>query len=478
MADQKPLVLDADGTFLRTDMLLETFWAGLGKDPIRVIRTSFANLRNRAKLKAELAEIADIRADLLPVNEAVAELARESVAAGREVIIASASDISLVEPLAKAHGLSDRVFASENGVNLKGEAKAQALVNTFGEAGFDYAGNEPADRAIWDHAENALIVGDLPREEAALAKAGKSVSTLPGGWKMRDLIRAMRPHQWVKNILLLLPMIAAHDFTLSTLFLVIAGMAAFSFAASSIYIVNDLLDLEADRLHKTKCKRPFASGEVPILVGMFACKGLGILALGIGYLLGPAFFGVVALYMLLSLSYSLRLKRMRWIDIACLAGLYTLRVVAGAAASQVDVSGYLLVFIYPIFLTLGCVKRLTELSLATNDDRLPGRGYGRKDRGDLLNVAALGMFATLLIFFMYSFTENALKLYPSQWLLWAALIPMAAWLYRMMRLGYFGKQDYDPIVFAMRDKRGIGLLLITLALMFYAAGLFHQWFGF
>ena len=137
----------------------------------------------------------------------------------------------------------------------------------------------------------------------------------------------------------------------------------------------------------------------------------------------------------------------------------------------------MLIFIFPVFISLGCVKRLTELTLATSDARLPGRGYGRGDRGDLLNVAGLGTAGALLIFFLYTLSDQARALYPSQWILWVAMIPIAVWLIRMVRLGYFGKQDYDPIVFAMRDKRGIGLLLLTLSLMFYAAGLWQSWFG-
>ncbi|MCK4712432.1 MAG: prenyltransferase, partial [Marinosulfonomonas sp.] len=157
---------------------------------------------------------------------------------------------------------------------------------------------------------------------------------------------------------------------------------------------------------------------------------------------------------------------------------YTLRVVAGAAASGVAASGFMLIFIFPVFIALGCVKRLTELTLATSDDRLPGRGYGRPDREDLLNVAGLGSVGALLVFFLYSFSEQALELYPTRWLLWVALLPLAWWLTRMVRLGYLGKQDYDPIVFAMTDKRGIGILMLLLSLMFYAAGLWQQWLGF
>lgn len=287
----------------------------------------------------------------------------------------------------------------------------------------------------------------------------------------------MRPHQYVKNALLLLPMIAAHDFSLSTLLLVILGMAAFSAAASSIYMINDLLDLEADRLHPTKCRRPFASGALPIQVGMAAFVALVAIALGISALLGPAFLAVVAGYMLLSLTYSLKLKRMRWIDIFTLAALYTIRVVAGAAASRVDVSIYMLIFIYPIFLSLGCVKRLTELALATGDERLPGRAYGRGDRSDLLNMASLGIIGALVIWALYVTSPQGMTLYPTQWIMWLAMLPIALWLIRMVLLGYHGKQDYDPIVFAMRDRMGIGLLLITLSLMFWAAGLWADWFG-
>ncbi len=477
MSKAKPLVLDVDGTFLKTDMLFECFWAGLGKDPLGTIAVSLRNLTNPAALKRELVNIADLRTDLLPVNAELKKLAEESRAAGREVILASASDITLVEQLAADHGLSGQVIGSDGENNLKGSRKAEALVERYGESGFDYAGNERADVPIWNRAENALIVGDHPSIRRDMAAKGKNVTEFTGGWTWRDLFRALRPHQYVKNVLLLLPMLAAHDFSLNTLILVVLGMAAFSAAASSIYIVNDLLDLEADRLHATKHRRPFASGAVPIRIGMIAGVLLGVFSLGLGALLGVAFLLVVAAYMALSLAYSLRLKRMRWIDIATLASLYTLRVVAGAAAGQVLVSGFMLIFIFPVFITLGCVKRLTELTLATNDDPLPGRGYGRPDRGDLLNMAWVGTVGALVVFFLYTLSAQAVELYPTRWILWAAMIPIAMWLMRMLRLGYFGKQDYDPIVFAMRDKRGIGLLLLTLSMMFYAAGLWQEWFG-
>ena len=330
----------------------------------------------------------------------------------------------------------------------------------------------------------ALSTRDYPELATALAaQLGIALSeakgeTRPQSWNARALLKAIRPHQWVKNILLLLPLLAAHRFDSGSLLLALLGIVAFSAAASSIYVVNDLVDLEADRLHPKKCKRPFASGTVPLTVGMLTGLVLVSVALGVGAYLGPKFLAITLLYVFVSVAYSMRLKRMRWVDIILLASLYSVRVVAGAAAAGVAVSGAMLFFIFPVFLTLGAVKRLTELTLATNDERLPGRGYGRPDRGKLLNFAVVSMISALLIFFIYSQSAQAMALYPDRWFLWLAILPLAAWLFRMVRLGYYGKQDYDPIVFALIDKRGIGLILITLSLMFYAAGLWAQWFGF
>lgn len=469
MADDKPLVLDIDGTFLKTDMLFECFWGALGKDPLSACRCAVANLTDRARLKRELAGIADLNVALLPVHPELKDYADQQRDAGREVLLVSASDQRLVSDLAQYHGYSKDSCGSDGVRNLKGEVKAEYLCQIYGDQGFDYAGDHAADRAVWAQADKALVVGDIE----PTARPGQDVIRFAGGWSGRALLKAIRPHQWVKNVLLFLPILASHEFTLTNLLLLLLGIMAFSAAASSIYIVNDLLDLEADRQHVKKRFRPFAAGTVPIPVGMLAFVLLSCAALGISALLGAGFLFTILIYMGLSLAYSLQLKRMRWVDIAALASLYTLRVVAGAAATGVEASLYMMVFIFPVFITLGCVKRMTELALATSDARLPGRGYGRADMGDLVNVSGLGMVFSLLIFFLYTGSDQAQMLYPTQWLLWLAMVPMAAWLLRMIRLGYHGKQDHDPIVFALKDKRGIGLLLITVSLIIVATRLWQ-----
>ncbi|MCX8509717.1 MAG: UbiA family prenyltransferase, partial [Rhodobacteraceae bacterium] len=304
----KPLVLDVDGTFLRTDLLWECFWAGLGRAPLATMRACARHFGHRPALKEALAGVAGLRTDLMPVNAELADLALQSRVAGRAVVLASGADRSLVRQLAADYGLSERVFASDGQVNLTGARKAAALVAAYGEGGFDYAGNSAVDMAVWEHADQALVVGHVASART-LATRGQNVLELSPTFEPRALLRALRPHQWVKNILLLLAMIAAHRFDLATLLPIMWGILAFSAAASSIYLVNDLLDLEADRLHPTKKRRPFAAGTVPITLGMGTIAVLAMLALGISAALNLPFLGVVLVYMGLSLAYSLRLKR-------------------------------------------------------------------------------------------------------------------------------------------------------------------------
>lgn len=470
MTQKRPLAVDIDGTFLKTDMLFEGFWLAMGKQPLKTIKTVFQNFKDRARLKREITDLADVNVELLPVNPDIQAYIDEAKSEGREVIFASASDASLVQRLADYHGLDGDHIGSDGHVNLKGDAKAAALNARFGEGEYAYAGDQDLDLKVWKSAGEAIIVGRHPAAVRQLKADGVKVVQVKKSWSRRSLAMGLRPHQWVKNALLFLPLIVAHSTDPLALLRVVLAIAAFSAAASSIYIVNDLLDLEADRQHPKKRFRPLASGNARIPDAMLMSVALGAFALGVGFIMGWALLGVIALYMVLSLSYSLKLKKMRWVDIATLAGLYTLRVIAGGLAAQLLASGWLVGFIFPTFLALGCVKRLTELTLAKSDGKVPGRGYRKSDREDLVNVAGLGVFFSLLVFLMYTFSDTAATLYDDIWMLRLAIIPLALWQIRMVLLGWQGKQDYDPIVFAMRDKSGIAIIAVTVLILFYAAG--------
>lgn len=472
MTSIRPLVVDVDGTFLKTDMLYEGFWLALGKDPARALQTSFRLFGKRAKLKEEMTRLADIQVELLPVNKDVLDLMHKARSEGREVIFASGADRLLIEHLAQLYSFEGDHIASDGIINMTGHRKAVELVQRYGEAGFDYVGDAQIDLEVWRHAGAAIIVGKLPAAQKELESLGLEVTTLGKTNRRRSLIRSLRPHQWVKNILLLLPMVAAHLWDADGFVAVLLAMVAFSAAASSIYIVNDLLDLEADRQHPTKKNRPIAAGAVRIPRAMITSLVLGVVALGLGGILGARVLGIVSLYMLLSLSYSLSLKKMRWIDIVALACLYSLRVIAGAFAAGIVASGWLVTFIFPAFFALGCVKRLTELTLARSDGKVPGRGYVKADRSGLLNVASLCASGSVLVFLVYSFSPTGEMLYDNPLMLRIALVPVSLWMVRMIWLGWHGKQDYDPLVFAMRDKIGLGLIAATIAVLFYAAGVF------
>lgn len=465
-----PLVTDLDGTLLRSDTLLESFWKGMGVAPLRTIATSVRLIRQRAALKAELARIARPEVALIPVDTDVEALLNRARQEGRPVHLVSGAAHDLVAEAAKAHGPFDSVHGSDGATNLTAANKAARLETMFGTKGYDYIGDSSADIPVWQSAREGFVARPRPAFLQMLKLKGLTPMPIGSPWRKRDLLRALRPHQWLKNMLLFLPLIAAHRLDAEGIFSVILGVIAFSALASSIYIVNDLIDLDADRQHETKCKRPFASGAVPIKVGMAASLGLGLLGMALGAFLGPWMLVVLLVYLVSTLSYSMHLKRVRWVDVTMLAGLYTLRVVAGAVAGGVEASGWLFGFIFPIFLSLGCVKRLTELSRAKGEGFLPGRRYQAKDRDDLLNVAIVAGIGSVAVFTAYSLSDTADALYHPVKLLWLVAFLLAAWLTRMVWTGWRGEQDYDPIIFAITDRIGMALFLLAVAVLVYAGG--------
>jgi len=462
-----PLVVDVDDSLLKTDLLMECFWAALGRHPLLCLMAVLTLMNNRAKLKARLAGLAALDLALLPRR---AEVQSVITAARGEVILASGSDIALVESLSVQLGLSAAPMGSDGVTNLTGAQKAKALVARYGAGKFIYVGDSLKDIPVWQSAAGGYCVAPSNIMASKLSAAGVSVTPIGAPAKTSDLVRSMRPRQWLKNVLLFLPLLAAHRFDIEGIALAFWGVAVFSAAASSIYIVNDLMDLEADRKHETKCNRPFAAGAASILSGMGASAALALGALGGALLHSWQLAAIIALYMALSLSYSLGLKRLRWVDIAMLASLYTLRVVAGSVAVGVAMSGWLGAFVFPVFLALGGVKRLIELGKTKSEAALPGRGYARRDREDLRNIAITASVGSIVIYTLYTYSAVATALYQNLFEIRLAVIPVALWLGRMIYLGWHGRMDYDPIVFALRDPIGLALVGTGAFMLVQAAG--------
>lgn len=466
--DLTPLVLDVDGTLLRTDMLHENFWAAMGHDSPAALGALARGWQAPNRLKADLRRIAGPNVALLPLRPEVVALAEAARGEGRPVHLASGSDHGLVEAVARQLDLPGEHFGSDGSRNLTGATKAQVLVDRFGTGGFDYAGNAEADLPAWGAARRVIAVAPgsgLRRRLDALGKPLQIVGARPGAGA---LWREMRPHQWVKNLLLFLPLLVAHDFGAAALVATLLAAAAFCAGASAIYILNDLLDLEADRLHPEKRLRPIASGALPIRDAMVASGGLALLALALAWGAGPPVAGLTLFYMVLNLSYSLWLKKRRWIDLASLAVMFLLRVLTGAAAAQIAVPGLVLGLVFAVFFTLACVKRMTALARATDGGQLPGRGYSRADFKRLEWVAAAGIAVSAALFLVYAFSGHSAALYESQLLLAVAVLPLAAWLFRVVRLSEQGRENYDPVRFVTHDRTGLLIAALGAGLVLLA----------
>ena len=455
MSQPAHFVVDLDGTLVRSDLLLETFVRVARRSPLSLLLVPFWLLRGRAHLKRELARRGSFDAAALPYDAAVLdELARQR-AAGRSLVLATAADAGAAQRVADHLRLFDRVFASDGVTNLKGEAKARALVDSFGEKGFEYAGNDRFDLPCWRRSSAAVVAGSNPSVVRALEAEGIPQRSLPREQRTSGaLLRAMRPYQWAKNVLLFVPLLTAHVIFLpEAVWAAALAFAAFSLAASAVYLANDLLDLEDDRRDPAKRRRPIAAGELPIAVALVAIPLLLAAAAAVSWRLPPAFGAMLAVYVATSFAYSLWLKRLVLLDVLVLAGLYALRILAGAAAVEVVVSHWLLGFSVFIFLSLALVKRYVQVAnaAARNETRVHGRGYEPGDGRLLAMLGATSGYISVLVFALYLTSAQVVALYSAPDVLWLACPPMLYWISRIWLLAHRGTLDEDPVLFAVHD---------------------------
>lgn len=454
----KPLVVDLDGTLLRSDLLLESGMAFVRYHPLRSYQPLLWLRKGKAKLKENLAQAVKMDVSVLPYDPAIISFIKQEKAKGRYIVLATASHRILADQVAAHLQLFDEVLATENDHNLAAEHKRDCLLERYGEGGFDYVGNSSDDLCIWAVAERAWLVN--PSEKILhQAKAQQNIAdvfyTNTASW--RTWLQAMRLHQWLKNLLIFVPLLTAHQLLESTSLVTAAtAFILFGLCASSVYLLNDLLDLADDRHHTTKCKRPFASGQLPILHGLLFFPALLMVAfLLAAWLVSFQFLLVMLVYYLLTLSYSLVLKRHMAIDVIALAMLYTIRIIAGAAALMLPLTFWILAFSMFIFLSLALVKRYTELNDAV------GRGETQQTRGrgyfpdDSLIIASLGSAAgyiSVLVLALYIHDQATQQLYAHADLIWLACPVLLFWLTRIWVLAYRGQMHEDPVVFAVKDR--------------------------
>lgn len=456
--DARPLCVDLDGTLILSDTLHENLVKATGKAPLRALATLLTQIGDRPRLKASLAAMAPPNPALLPYRQDLLEALKAERAAGRRLILVTAADQSIADAVAAELGVFDEAMGTKDGVNLKGARKAAALVERFGEGGFDYVGDSRADAPVWRSGGGGWVAGGRLSLAQASRASGVELSRAfvsEGGGalgRIKSWAKALRLYQWVKNVLVFVPGVAAGTlFQPEVAVPLLAMFFLFGLCASGSYIVNDLLDLETDRRHPRKRRRPFASGRLSPLSGVMVSAVLILASLIGGALLGPWAFAALAIYLFSTLLYSFAIKRQAVYDVFALAWLYCLRIIAGGAAALIAPSIWLLSFCGALFLSLACLKRVGELVGQDAAAKSLGRGYRP---GDENMVAALGVsvgVASCMLFCVYVVSPQAALVYQAPVYLLGAAPFLLLWTARLWLLTWRGKGEDDPIVTVAKD---------------------------
>lgn len=469
-ADAPVLVVDLDGTLCRTDTLHEAALSVVSRSPAEIMHLTRALTSGKAAFKDRMAQAKVIDGADLPLNADVVDFIEAARAKGQRTALVTASHQRQADTVAAATGLFDEVHGSTKERNLKGAEKADFLTDRFGTEGFDYIGDSEADIPVWAAARRAITVCGSAKLRAAAAQANADVTHIsPPPSPVRPVLKAMRPHQWSKNVLLFLPLLASHQF--STLGDVILGFIAFCLTASAVYVLNDLVDLAADRAHPRKCRRPFAAGDLSAVTGLVLAGGLLLTAMALGLATkNLLFIGVLAAYLALTFAYSLWLKRKLLVDVLTLAGLYTIRIVAGGTAAGVILSPWLLGFSMFLFLALAAVKRQAELTDQIKTGReSAGRAYLVEDLPILRGIALSAAHATVLVLALYISSDAVQQLYGRPEFLWLVCPLLLYWLLRMVIVTHRGHMSDDPIVFAAKDRISLLTVALSAAVAAFAA---------
>lgn len=465
----KPLIVDLDGTLVKTDVLFEQVIEILKRNILYVVLLPIWLSRGRAYLKCRLADLSNLDISLLPKNQQVLSYIEQEKSKGRKVFLATATHENNIKKNGYLAGMFDRVFASCSTLNLSGENKRKRLVEEFGERGFDYIGNSDDDVVVWSSAENAIVVS----ESASLIKRAKKVCNVVQEFRSRGsfysaLGRQLRLHQWVKNSLIFIPLLAEH--ALSDLAVVsqgVIGFFCFSILASSVYILNDLVDLSSDRKHHKKHKRPIAAGDISIPKAIVLFPILLVLAFVLAFIfLPPAFLVVLGAYYLATLAYSFKLKKHAIADVITLAMLYTLRIFAGSAVLMILPSVWLIMFSIFIFLSLALLKRFSEIhNTKEESSTISGRGYIGSDQHIISQLGVTSGLLSILVFGLYVNSDRVQAIYSRPEMLWCVSIILIFWIARVWVLGHRGMMDEDPILFAVKDKISVLCGALVLGVM-------------
>jgi 4-hydroxybenzoate polyprenyltransferase len=456
------LVVDLDGSLVKTDLFLESLLALVKQSPACLFKLPVWFLRGPAHFKQQVTLRTSLDASSLPYREALLEYLKRQRAEGRTIVLATGSDHRIAQKVAEHLKLFDLVLASDGTTNLTTNAKRNRLVHEFGEHGFDCVRDIWGDLPVWGSARNASVINPAPRPRSRLEKLARVhrvfAKTIKG---IVDHVKPFRLQHWVKNLLIIAPLLASHRLNEGALVAkAVLAFLAFGCFASAGYVMNDLLDLTADRHHPRKRSRPFAAGDLPLVYGLLIIPVLIGLGSFIASLISSIFLAIALTYYAVSALYSLCIKNMALLDVIVLAGLYTLRIIAGSAAVVISPSPWLLASSIFLFFSLALVKRYSELTL----NHGAARGYEFKDRELIESMGVASGYAAIVVLAFYINTEGARVLYQRYGLLWLLCPLVLYWISHIWLRAHRGNMSDDPLVFAARDRTSRTLMLIMLTI--------------
>ncbi len=455
MTNSPPLIVDLDGTLTPSDTLVESVIKLVKQSPFNLLRLPIWLLRGKSQLKNAVAQHTEFSAEHLPYNESLLAYLRDEKAKGRQIVLATAAHRSIAEAVSMHLGLFDLVLATDANLNLKGKAKLQAIEGAVGK-NFVYAGDSLADLPIWKAAEAAILVGVAQKTAEMIRRTTpveQEFSRERSG--LADWVRALRVHQWLKNVLLFVPLLTAFSFLdIEKLATMMLAFLAFSLAASATYIVNDIWDLENDRMHPRKRLRPFASAKLPIWHGLGVAVSALVLAFTLAIALHAGFILMLLLYLVLTSAYSWVFKEYVLLDVLLLSILYTLRILAGSMAIGITVSSWLIAFSIFMFLSLALVKRCAELVLHEQNGMtaLRGRDYRVTDLVVLWPLGIGAALSSVVVFGLFISAPDTQARYATPQLLWLVAIGLIYWLARLWVKTSRGEMHDDPVIYAIKDR--------------------------
>ncbi|MEM9913771.1 MAG: UbiA family prenyltransferase [Planctomycetota bacterium] len=476
---QPTLYVDLDGTLIQSDLLVESAISLVKNDASALWSVSGWLMQGRAVLKQALTRRALPDPAELPYRAEVLNYLQAQKANGRRLVLATAADRLAADRVAQHLGLFDDVLASDGQTNLKSAAKRNAIQEHAVGQPFAYLGDCVADLPIWAEASERLLAGGTPKLRRRVEQDhGDCTVLVERGPVFGALLAAMRPRQWVKNALLFVPMLAGHAVTADNLLSVFLGVVCFCLAASSIYLINDTLDVHADRTHPTKSRRPIAAGRLSIVHAVAAVPVLMALALVIALIFLPfAVLGWLLTYLVVTLLYSVNLRGRLLVDVITLAGLYALRIFAGGAVVGITPSFWLLTLSIFLFLSLGFLKRYAELHNMADEQtahpdepaRHTERGYLPEDRGLIQLMGVVSGYAAAIVLCLYLNDPTSTELYARPALLWPVVPLFLYWVSRIWLIAQRGNMNEDPVAWAVGDRVSWLMVLSVMLLAMLAA---------